>query len=657
MIDPTTPAAPTAPPGHSLPLARLIGHTADAVQAVRAGRSLNDALARCPAEARPGAQALSFHALRWLGSAQVVRGLLAPKNPPPAVDALLLTALALAWPASVPPYPDHTLVDQAVSAARQRVPAAAGFVNAVLRRFLREREGLVAQALRDPLARSNHPAWWVERLARDWPDAAPQLLEADNLRPPMTLRVNARRSSAADYVARLAEHGIAAVALAGQAVRLAQPCPVTQLPGFAAGEVSVQDAAAQLAAPLLIGAGLPPGFARARRLRRSRRQDRAPARIGRPRRAGARQRCRAPCTRVTETLIRLGLQARTLAADAGEPAAWWDGQPFDAILLDAPCSASGIVRRHPDVRWLRRATDIDALARTQARLLDALWPLLREGGRLLYCSCSVFRAEGQQQIDAFFATTRRRAGGREPAFARPPAATARQWGRASVAGFQHGGRRVFPHPDRENPSVTPSAPGATTARPQIPAGRRRVALARALGAMLCWAILLLAPAGARADAAAELASFDVSRGDDGVLLGYAVRFELPRGAEDALNKAVPLYFVAEAEIFRDRWYWADESIAKATRQWRIVYQPLTLTYRVTFGGLSQTYPSRSEALAAISRNSRWKIAEPGVAADGARHYVEFSFRLDTSLLPRPMQIGISGQADWMLKVERVQRFN
>ena len=175
--------------------------------------------------------------------------------------------------------------------------------------------------------------------------------------------------------------------------------------------------------------------------------------------------------------------------------------------------------------------------------------------------------------------------------------------------------------------------------------------------MLCWAILLLAPAGARADAAAELASFDVSRGDDGVLLGYAVRFELPRGAEDALNKAVPLYFVAEAEIFRDRWYWADESIAKATRQWRIVYQPLTLTYRVTFGGLSQTYPSRSEALAAISRNSRWKIAEPGVAADGARHYVEFSFRLDTSLLPRPMQIGISGQADWMLKVERVQRFN
>jgi len=172
------------------------------------------------------------------------------------------------------------------------------------------------------------------------------------------------------------------------------------LPGFAEGDVSVQDAAAQRAAPLLIGAGLPrgarvldacaaPGGKTAHLLELADLEvtalDSDPKRL----------------TRVTETLQRLGLHARTVAADAGEPASWWDGTPFDAILLDAPCSASGIVRRHPDVRWLRRAADIAALTAIQARLLAALWPLLTPGGRLLYCTCSVFKAEGEHQIDAF----------------------------------------------------------------------------------------------------------------------------------------------------------------------------------------------------------------------------------------------------------------
>jgi len=381
----------------SLPLAQLLTHAAAAVQAVRGGRNLDTALAACPAAARPGAQALAFHALRWLGGAQAVRAVLVPKAPPAALDALLLTALALLWPGSGPPYAEHTLVDQAVAAARQR----GGFVNAVLRRFLREREALLAALASDPVARFNHPRWWVERLQRDWPAQWQAVLEADQQRAPLTLRVNARRSSAEAYVARLAEAGLAAQALHGtQAVVLAQAVPVTQLPGFAEGEVSVQDAAAQRAAPLLIGAGLP---------------------------AGARvlDACAAPggktahlleladldvlaldsdaqrLERVHDTLQRLGLRSRTLAADAGDPSAWWDGVPFDAILLDAPCSASGIVRRHPDVRWLRRASDITALARTQERLLDALWPTLKRGGRLLYCTCSVFKAEGQDQIDAF----------------------------------------------------------------------------------------------------------------------------------------------------------------------------------------------------------------------------------------------------------------
>jgi 16S rRNA (cytosine967-C5)-methyltransferase len=391
----------TPPPNPSLPLARLLAHTADAVQAVRAGRSLNDALARCPDAARPGTQALSFHVLRWLGSAQAARAMLVPKAPAPAVDALLLSAIALLWPSGeAAPYTDHTLVDQAVTAARQRARASAAFVNAVLRRFLREREATIAAVSSGGVAALNHPAWWVERLHRDWPGQWQAVLAADNRRAPMTLRVNARRGSAAAYVERLAAAGMAASAPGGAAVVLDAPVPVSRLPGFAEGDVSVQDAAAQLAAPLLIGDGLPerahvldacaaPGGKTAHLLELADLDvlalDSDPQRL----------------ERIAGTLQRLSLTARTACADAADTAGWWDGQPFDAILLDAPCSASGIVRRHPDVRWLRRPGDIATLAATQARLLDALWPTLASGGRLLYCTCSVFKAEGQDQIDAF----------------------------------------------------------------------------------------------------------------------------------------------------------------------------------------------------------------------------------------------------------------
>lgn len=395
----------------SAPLHRLLLQAADAVQGVRDGRSLTELLARVPTELRPGTQALSFAVLRRLGAAQAVRAQLAPKVPPPRVDGLLLTALALLWPeadGAAAMYPDHTLVDQAVQAAKQRVPASAAFVNAVLRRFVRERAARVAAARHDPLGAYNHPAWWVEKLRLDWPGQWQAILAANDLAPPMTLRVNARHLSAQAYVQRLAELGMAAQALGGttpQGVRLDKPHPVGALPGFANGWVSVQDAAAQLAAPLLLG-----------------------AHAGRPALpAGARvlDACAAPggktahllelqdldltaldadatrLARVQDTLARLGLRATLKAADARQTAAWWDGQPFDAILLDAPCSASGIVRRHPDVRWLRRADDIAALARIQAELLDALWPLLKPGGRLVYATCSVFRAEGQAQLDAF----------------------------------------------------------------------------------------------------------------------------------------------------------------------------------------------------------------------------------------------------------------
>jgi 16S rRNA (cytosine967-C5)-methyltransferase len=393
-------------PTQALPLAQLLMLSADALQAVRAGRSTDVALAGVPAEARAGVQALTFSALRCLGTSTELRRLLVPKPPPPWLDALLGVALALLAGPPPRPYAEHTVVDQAVRAARERASPSAAFVNAVLRRFVRERDSLLAQALGRPEARFNHPHWWIGQLRQDWPADWQALLAEANRHPPMTLRVNRRRCSGAEYVQRLAAAGRAAVCLAdpafgGQAVVLAEPCPVAELPGFAAGEVSVQDASAQRAALLLAhDGGLPagarvldacaaPGGKTAQLLELADLEllalDSDGARLG----------------RVDETLRRLGLAAQTRQADAAEPGAWWDGRPFDAILLDAPCTASGIVRRHPDIRWLRRASDLPTLAALQARLLDALWPLLKPGGRLLYATCSLFRCEGQTQIDAF----------------------------------------------------------------------------------------------------------------------------------------------------------------------------------------------------------------------------------------------------------------
>ena len=402
-------AAPDPARAASLPLAALLAHAADAVAAVRAGRSLTAALAATPVAARPATQSLAFRALRGLGRAQVLRELLAARAPPPWVDALLLTALALAWQEGesgealpyAPPYAPHTLVSQAVEAAKQRARAQAGFVNALLRRFLREQDALLEQALCEPLAQWNHPPWWIARLQQDWPTTWQALLRSANARAPMSLRVNARRSSVGDYLHRLAEAGIPARAVGPHGVELGAPRPVHELPGFAEGLVSVQDLAAQQAAPLLLGAARLPAGARvldacaapggktAHLLELAELDllalDADPGRLG----------------KVSETLGRLGLRARVQAGDARHPQSWWDGRLFDAILLDAPCSASGIVRRHPDVRWLRRASDTAALARTQRELLDALWPLLAPGGRLVYATCSIFRAEGEQQIDAF----------------------------------------------------------------------------------------------------------------------------------------------------------------------------------------------------------------------------------------------------------------
>jgi 16S rRNA (cytosine967-C5)-methyltransferase len=414
-------------------LALLLTHTAQAVAAVRAGRSLTEALAAVPGAARGGVQALSFTVLRHAGAAQHLREALVKKPPPAAQDALLLTALALLWPqGDEAPYEAHTLVNQAVQAARSQSKSGApfpAFMNAVLRRFLREQARLreaVAALPTDHPARTQHPLWWAQRLRQDWPAKWLAMMVAANQPAPMTLRVNTRRGAAEPavqaYLERLAAAGLPARRVGEQAVMLESPCPVNRLPGFDAGDVSVQDAAAQRAAPLLLGGWAGPSVA-----------GRAPAGgapdalalKAQPRVLDA---CAAPggktvhllelaelqvwaidrdaqrMDRVRENLTRLGEWGQSVvlkAADAAEPQTWWDGEPFDAILLDAPCSASGIVRRHPDVRWLRRESDIAGLAQTQSALLDALWPLLAPGGRLLYCTCSVFRAEGETQIEAF----------------------------------------------------------------------------------------------------------------------------------------------------------------------------------------------------------------------------------------------------------------
>ncbi len=386
-----------------LPLWRQLTATASVIQAVRDGASGTAAIESVLPELRPGVQALAFHVWRNLGRAEALRRQLANRPPPPAADALLCVALALAWNEASAPYDMFTLVNQTVEAAKRSVSAKAqaNFLNACLRRFLRERETLIASTDADPVARWNHPAWWITRVQREQPQDWRAILEAANRHAPMTLRVNARKTTPTQYLSDLQRAGIQARELTGGAIVLERAVGVQQLPGFEQGLVSVQDAAAQLAAPLLLD--------------------------GMPKEGALRilDACAAPggktghlleltdgkvlaleidlqrTDRIRQNLERLGLQAQVLTADAARPDSWWDGGLFDGILLDAPCTASGIVRRHPDIRWLRRESDVAQLAATQKRMLQSLWGLLRPGGRLLYCTCSLFRAEGSDQVQTF----------------------------------------------------------------------------------------------------------------------------------------------------------------------------------------------------------------------------------------------------------------
>lgn len=389
-----------------IPLWRQLQSVASVIQSIRAGVSGTAAIERVPVELRPGVQALSFQVLRSLGRAQALRQLLANRVPSPPVDALLCSALALVWSETDAPYEVFTLVNQAVETAKRTstIKAQANFINGCLRRFLREREQLVSQTDASPVAVWNHPQWWIDRLKKEQPEHWQAILTANNQQAAMTLRVNCRQSSPSDYQRQLRSVGLEGVESSESGITLAQAKPVHVLPGFASGMVSVQDAAAQMAAPLLLK-GLQPMGTTLKVL------DACAAPGGKTAHLLEYADCdvtaldmdAARCERIHQTLARLGLEARVRVSDAGHTADWWDGQLFDAILLDAPCSASGIVRRHPDVRWLRRETDIAQLAQIQARLLKTLWALVRPGGRLLYCTCSVFQAEGAGQVKTFLA--------------------------------------------------------------------------------------------------------------------------------------------------------------------------------------------------------------------------------------------------------------
>jgi 16S rRNA (cytosine967-C5)-methyltransferase len=375
------------------------------LRAQRAGQSGSAALEAVDPVLRPGVQALAFTVWRNLGRAMALRDALAAKTPPAAVDALLCVTLALCWDAGSAPYDEFTLVNQAVEAIKRdpRTTRQAAFVNACLRRFLRERAQLVALTDALPQAQWNHPVWWIERLQAEQPQRWQAILQASNIQGPLTLRVNLRKTSLAGFMSALAEAHLAARAIAPATVYLERAVAVPRVPGYGQGWFSVQDAAAQRAAPLLLeglllnpqsrvlDACAAPGGKTGHLLEMTSAQvialEQDPKRI----------------PRIHANLQRLDLQAQVVTGDAGDPAAWWDGQLFDAVLLDAPCTASGIVRRHPDVRWLRRGADITQLAQSQKRLLDALWPLLRVGGRLLYCTCSVFAQEGPLQLQAFLA--------------------------------------------------------------------------------------------------------------------------------------------------------------------------------------------------------------------------------------------------------------
>jgi 16S rRNA (cytosine967-C5)-methyltransferase len=371
------------------------------------GRSLDDALgqevAACSESDRGLAAEMAYGAVRWHYTLQALVAAMLDKPLPRrdrVVVRLIEVGLYQLWRMRVP---DHAAVAETVAAcAELGRPRLRGLVNALLRRFQRERESLLVAVQKDPEAATAHPRWLLDRLSADWPDDYGAIVEANNQRAPMWVRINPARTDPDRWSARLPE-GVTAHGLPGipSALRLSRPLAVNELPGFAEGEVSVQDGAAQLAARLLmpepgmriLDACAAPGGKTGHILET----------VGGDADLVALDIDADRLESVRATLSRLGYAAESRCGDAASPDDWWDGRPYQRILLDAPCTATGVIRRHPDIRLLRRPGDVERLAGRQRRLLDALWRLLAPGGRLVYGTCSVLRDENARNIAAFLA--------------------------------------------------------------------------------------------------------------------------------------------------------------------------------------------------------------------------------------------------------------
>lgn len=369
----------------SPPLFASLRAAAPAVAAVLAGRTPDALLADVTPALRPAVLDLTFTTLRDHGRGDFLLGRLLEKPlKDKTAQALLLIALARL---ERRPEEAHTLVDQAVTAAGKPFK---GLVNAVLRNFLRRRDELLAAAEADEVAHWRHPRWWLETLRAAYPDQWQDIAAAGNSHPPLCLRVNARRPPTEPLDGQPLGDG---------AILLAKPVPVERIPGFREGRVSVQDWGAQQAARLLdvrdglrvLDACAAPGGKTAHLLELAD-LDLTALELDATR-----------ARRIAENLDRLGLRANIKIGDARRPRDGWDGRAFDRILADVPCSASGVARRHPDIKWLRRAEDVAAFAQTQALILDALWPMLAPGGKMLFCTCSVFPEENGEQVRGFVA--------------------------------------------------------------------------------------------------------------------------------------------------------------------------------------------------------------------------------------------------------------
>lgn len=371
---------------------------------VRNGRNLNEVLseslrkqASLTSQERGALQDLCYGTLRYYARlAFMLDSLLERRVQESPLRCLLLVAL---YQLQHTKAGQHAIVDQAVRASKNVNKAASGLVNAVLRNFLRKQAAMLEAANQNEESRYAYPQWWIEALKAQYGEQTHAILEAGNRHPPMTLRINQRRTSTAEYRALLAANDIPVRAVEPNALMLERPLAVERLPRFAEGWVSVQDAGAQYAASLLdvhdgmrvLDACAAPGGKSSHLLESADIElvavDKDEARL----------------MRVRENLQRLQLNAQLVCGDAAAPQDWWDGQPFQRILADVPCSASGVVRRHPDIKWLRRPEDIESFAAQQEQILEALWSLLARDGKLLYATCSVFGRENRQTIAAFLA--------------------------------------------------------------------------------------------------------------------------------------------------------------------------------------------------------------------------------------------------------------